>query len=69
MIAKRFAAVLVAVVIVAGCSSPPAPTPAEVREQERNERIVKAACAEWWDGLRELTDEQAEVCTTTGWGK
>ena len=70
MTAKRIAAMLIVAVVIAACASaPPAPTPAEIRKQERNERIVKAACAEWWDGLRELSDEQAEVCTTTGWGK
>ena len=70
---RHLAAALAAMALAAGCASAPpaspAPTPAEIREQEQNERIVKAACAEWWDGLRELTDEQAEVCTTTGYGK
>ena len=66
--------VIIIIGIAVGCASPPpaqipAPTPAELREQEQNERIVKAACAEWWDGLRELTDEQAKVCTDTGYGR
>ena len=66
----RRAALALTVLLMMGCvAAPPAPTPAEVREQERNERTVKAACAQWWDGLRELTDEAAEVCTVTGWGK
>ena len=45
------------------------PTPEELREEERNVRIVKQACREWWNGQRELKPDQAKICTDTGWGK
>ncbi len=77
------ALVLVLLVLaVWGCVSvlagdrPPEPTPAEVRDERRaveDERRavedMKAYCGLWWDGLMELTDEQAQLCVDTGWGK
>ena len=47
----------------------PRPTPAEVREQEENLRIVEETCADWWAGYIELPDHQAQVCVDGGHGK
>ena len=47
----------------------PQPTPAEVREQEENLRIVEETCADWWAGYIELPDHQAQVCVDGGYGK
>ena len=45
------------------------PSPAEVREQEENLRIVEDTCADWWAGYIELPDHQAQVCVDGGYGK
>lgn len=70
---------VVLVLVVWGCVSVLAgdpPTPAEVRDQRRAEEDqrravedVKVYCGLWWDGLMELTDDQAQLCVDTGWGK
>ena len=48
-------------------------TPSEVREEQRElddaKRTVETACALWWEGAIELSDDHAQICIDGNYGR